>query len=61
MARLALRGATLTLSSSSVFAFLIVFSPDMYLASLMSSDMTGKALQQRVYKSRREVINTINV
>ena len=53
MARLALRGATLTLSSSSLFAFLVVFSPDMYLASLMSSDMTGKALTQRVYRSRR--------
>ena len=54
VASLAKRGVTFTLSSGTVFAFLM-FNPDLYLTSLMSSDMTGKALSQKGLSSRRRV------
>jgi len=47
-ASLAYRGVTLTLSTGTIFAFIVAFNPEMYLCSLMSSDMTGKALLRRL-------------
>ena len=50
-ASLAVRGVTLTLSSGTILAF-CAFNPDLYLASLMTSDTTGKALQHRVVRNK---------
>ena len=51
-ASLAYRGVTLTLSTGTILVFTLAFHPEMYLCSLMSSDMTGKALSKRT--SRRK-------
>ena len=51
-ASLAYRGVTLTLSTGTILAFAVAFNPDMYLCSLMSSDMTGKALANRVSRKK---------
>ena len=54
-ASLAYRGVTLTLSTGTILAFTVAFHPEMYLCSLMSSDMTGKALMQRGRVKRSQV------
>lgn len=59
-ASLAYRGVTLTLSSASILTFL-AFDPNLYLASLMTTDMTGKALSQRIKHKATKPSHTLEL
>ena len=53
-ASLAFRGVTLSIASTTLIGF-STFHPELYLETLMSSDMFGKALLQRKVKSKQGV------
>lgn len=52
VASFALRGVTLSLTTTTIIGF-SSFNPDLYLETLMSSDMVGKAFLQRKVKTRK--------